>query len=262
MKECIKCKITKEISDFYNKCNQCKECKRDYQKKFVENKLIENSKLNFRICSHCSLEKETKFFNKYGSKCKECEKLIYNDNKEYHSDRKKKFNELNPGNRKEYWEKYYSDNKEDILLKSKNRDKEKRREYYLNNRDHCINKSKERYNIKIKNDDIFKLKYYIRGLIRNSFLRKNINKVDKTINILGCSVEDFKLYLESKFEDWMSWDNRGLYNGELNYGWDIDHIIPLSSAQTKEDIIRLNHYTNLQPLCSYTNRYIKRNNYL
>ena len=41
---------------------------------------------------------------------------------------------------------------------------------------------------------------------------------------------------------------------------DIDHIIPLSSAKTEEDIIRLNHYTTLQPLCSYTNRYIKKNN--
>ena len=52
--------------------------------------------------------------------------------------------------------------------------------------------------------------------------------------------------------------NRGLYNGELNYGWDIDHIIPISSAITEEDIIRLNHYTNLQPLCAYINRVIKK----
>lgn len=58
----------------------------------------------------------------------------------------------------------------------------------------------------------------------------------------------------------MNWENRGLYNGELNYGWDIDHIIPLSSARTEEDVIRLNHYTNLQPLCSKMNRDIKRSN--
>lgn len=69
---------------------------------------------------------------------------------------------------------------------------------------------------------------------------------------------EFKSYLESKFETWMNWENRGLYNGELNYGWDIDHIIPLSSAKTEDDIIKLNHYSNLQPLCSYTNRYIKK----
>jgi len=56
----------------------------------------------------------------------------------------------------------------------------------------------------------------------------------------------------------MTWENWGLYNGEFNYGWDIDHIIPLSSAKNEEDIIILNHYTNLQPLCSKVNRYIKR----
>lgn len=37
----------------------------------------------------------------------------------------------------------------------------------------------------------------------------------------------------------MNWDNYGLYNGELNYGWDIDHIIPLSSINTEEGIILL-----------------------
>ena len=30
---------------------------------------------------------------------------------------------------------------------------------------------------------------------------------------------------------------------------------------TEADIINLNHYTNLQPLCSYTNRNLKRDNY-
>lgn len=64
---------------------------------------------------------------------------------------------------------------------------------------------------------------------------------------------------DSKFEPWMTWGNRGLYNGELNYGWDIDHIIP--SAETEEGVIKLNHYTNLQPLCSKVNRDIKKDNF-
>lgn len=57
----------------------------------------------------------------------------------------------------------------------------------------------------------------------------------------------------------MTWENKGLYNGELNFGWDIDHIIPISSAKSEEDIIRLNHFSNLQPLCSKINRDIKKN---
>ena len=57
----------------------------------------------------------------------------------------------------------------------------------------------------------------------------------------------------------MSWDNYGLYNGTPNYGWDIDHKIPNSSALTEQEVVQLNHYTNLQPLCSYYNRDVKRN---
>ena len=59
----------------------------------------------------------------------------------------------------------------------------------------------------------------------------------------------------------MNWDNKGNVNGviasTINQSWDIDHIIPLATATCEADVIRLNHYTNLQPLCSYTNRYIK-----
>ena len=94
-------------------------------------------------------------------------------------------------------------------------------------------------------------------MIKSSLSEKNVKKSQRTEVILGCSFEEFKIHLESMFDTWMTWENRGLYNGELNYGWDIDHKIPLASAETEEDIIRLNHYTNLQPLCGYTNRYIK-----
>ncbi len=76
--------------------------------------------------------------------------------------------------------------------------------------------------------------------------------------ILGCSFEFFKNYLESIFEPWMNWDNYGLYNGQPNYGWDIDHIIPLKTAKKEGEIIELNHYKNLQPLCSYINRDVKK----
>ena len=68
------------------------------------------------------------------------------------------------------------------------------------------------------------------------------------------------LNLENQFESWMNWDNYGLYNGQEKYGWDIDHIIPLTTASNTEEMLRLNHYTNLQPLCSFKNRVIKRDN--
>lgn len=56
----------------------------------------------------------------------------------------------------------------------------------------------------------------------------------------------------------MTWSNYGKYNGELNHGWDIDHIIPISSAKNEIDFFKLCHYNNLQPLCSKVNRDIKK----
>jgi hypothetical protein len=83
-------------------------------------------------------------------------------------------------------------------------------------------------------------------------------KSKSTLEIIGCSYEDLKTHIESQFESWMSWDNKGLYNGTFNYGWDIDHIRPLCSAKSQEEVLSLNHYTNLRPLCSFVNRNIKR----
>jgi hypothetical protein len=71
---------------------------------------------------------------------------------------------------------------------------------------------------------------------------------NKTYNdIIGCSPEFLKEYLENQFAEGMSWDNHG------QYSWHIDHIIPLSSAKTDEEIYKLCHYTNLQPLWAEDN---------
>lgn len=126
--------------------------------------------------------------------------------------------------------------------------------YKVDRRDYCRNKCYV--------DNLFKLKRRIRTLILYSFSAKKSNKNSETEIILGCSFQEFKKHLESKFESWMNWENYGKYNGSLNFGWDIDHIIPISSATTEEELYKLNHYTNMQPLCSYTNRYIKRNNFI
>jgi hypothetical protein len=87
----------------------------------------------------------------------------------------------------------------------------------------------------------------------------NTYKNNKTLDILGCTFEQLKQHIESQFEPWMSWDNMGTkIVSSPNIMWDIDHIIPLCSAKNEDDIKQLNHYTNLRPLCSYNNRFIKR----
>lgn len=111
---------------------------------------------------------------------------------------------------------------------------------------------------RMKKDSVFKLKVLIRYRIRKK-VKKNNNT---TSNILGCSYKKFHKYLESKFEPWMNWENHGLFNNEENYGWDLDHIIPIASAKTEEDLLKLNHYSNFQPLCSYINRVVKRDKHV
>ena len=91
-------------------------------------------------------------------------------------------------------------------------------------------------------------------------IKYKTSKTGSSESILGCSFEELKQHLESQWQDWMSWDNYGLYNGEENYGWDIDHITPLALCESEADILKLNHFSNLQPLCSYINRYVKKDN--
>jgi hypothetical protein len=187
-------------------------------------------------------------------------KLIREKRKIYYQSKKEKI--------VEYSKEYYKQNKAKALSNAKeyknvNKDKLKikRKEYLKNN----INNTRKTNNINKKKrlltDKLFKVKVNISSLIAQSFKNKSLNKQSKTIDILGCDYIQFKQHLESKFEPWMNWDNYGNPKDgifELNKTWDIDHIIPLSTASSEEDIVRLNHYTNLQPLCSYTNRFLKR----
>lgn len=117
---------------------------------------------------------------------------------------------------------------------------------------------------KLNSDKLYRLKHNVGCAIRQSFKRHGYTKNARSFKILGCSYEDFKQHLEAKFKSWMTWDNYGKSKEKIftpNKTWDIDHIIPLSSAKTEEDVIRLNHYTNLQPLCSFVNQLIKKDNF-
>lgn len=175
--------------------------------------------------------------------------------------------------RKKYNENYYliKDNKNQKARESY--DPLKKSEYYQKHKEHYrdyftiyrtvnqINLSKKHRKYirnRYKHDILFRVKRYIATSICNSFRYINSRKNTNTSDILGMTTSEFKLYLESKFKPWMNWDNKGLHNGKFNYGWDIDHIIPISTASCTKDIIRLNHYTNLQPLCSHINRDLKK----
>lgn len=74
----------------------------------------------------------------------------------------------------------------------------------------------------------------------------NITKRNRTFEIVGCSPEYLKEHLEKQFTDGMSWEKLGK---EIH----IDHIIPLASAKNEEEVYRLCHYSNLQPLWAIDN---------
>jgi len=80
----------------------------------------------------------------------------------------------------------------------------------------------------------------------SSYCKKiQVDKNFKTMDALGCTSQEFKQHLESKFTDGMTWDNYPQ--------WHVDHIKPISLAKTEQEAIELSHYTNLQPLWAADN---------
>ena len=81
-----------------------------------------------------------------------------------------------------------------------------------------------------------------RGIKRNQ-------KAGSAVSDLGCSIPEFKIYIESLFQKGMTWDNWS------THGWHLDHIIPLSSFDLtdREQFLIACNYKNLQPLWAKDN---------
>lgn len=228
---------------------------------------MENN-MNKKICTKCNIEKDTNQFyklktGKFGvrSECKECAKEYYENNKETIVSYKKEYYKINKEKLSKKSKMYNENNKEKIKeWRENNKEsiKQKDKEWYRNNKESILEKANEYKKERRSTDPLYKLTFNIRNLIRISLKNGGYKKNTKTANILGCDYETFKNHIESQFEPWMDWSKHGLYNGELNYGFDLDHIIPISTAKNEEEAYKLNHYTNLRPLCSYINRNIKK----
>jgi hypothetical protein len=94
-------------------------------------------------------------------------------------------------------------------------------------------------------DKNFCFKDGIRRRINKELAKIGGKKSQSTEEILGCTIGEFRKYIESQFKKGMGWHNRDQ--------WHIDHIVPMSSAKTEEDIIALNHHTNLRPIWASEN---------
>ena len=132
------------------------------------------------------------------------------------------------------------------IYKSSNQESVK--EYYEKNKTKIVKQTIERDKKRKIVDPLFKLDGVVRVLIRDAF-KRSLNgiykKGKKTEHVLGCTMEEFIQHLQSQFVEGMTLENHGIV-------WEIDHIKKLSSSKNEEDIIELNHHTNLRPLFKTT----------
>lgn len=261
-KVCKRCGTEKDIENFNIRGdtkkyrNICKACERIYYSRETRKnnkiKKIEVERLfsqGLKYCSGCNsilgLDNFRKKKNdKYLSKCITCmhkyARELYNIDKYEIATRRKvrrearSQDELNKRALKA--SRYYIKNRGKILKMTN--------KYKIENRNK-IKEYENRIEVKLAN----KIRKRIKRAIKNNV------KIGKINNLIGCSVEELKQYLEQRFYlnsktgKMMTWENYGLY------GWHIDHIVPLSSFDltNKEQFLQACHYTNLQPLWAEEN---------
>ena len=189
--------------------------------------------------------------NKRGKQYRESHKEDTKKYRESHKEDAKKYRESHKEDAKRYHQnnkinakKYYQNHKEEIKINAK--------KYYQMNKEKNKEKRKEYINTQLKTNMNFKLAHYLRNRLRIALY--NNQKAGSAVKDLGCPISELKLYLESKFQPGMSWDNWS------KTGWHIDHIKPLASfnLQNRKEFLKACHYTNLQPLWAEDN--LSKNN--
>lgn len=224
-------------------------------------------------CNKCLVEKEFIFFyvnnrnkDKLDNTCKDCIKEKNKQNREKNRETQRKWREKNPDYMKnygktekikEYRTQYYKEHKEEYIKRKQewrknnpDKDKEERKRYTENNREklnkyHSNWKKEKRekdINYKIKENMSRRIRYELNTLLKGK-------KINSSLEYLGCSIDELKTYLESKFEDMFTWENYGDI-------WHIDHIIPCSSWNLSDDFENKCcwNYRNLQPLGASENQ--------
>jgi len=232
MKKCTKCNEIKSLNNF-NKAETTKD----------------------RLTGHCKIclaisNKEWREKNK--KKMQDYRQKYYAENKHYIDGRQKEYRSENLEVLKEKQRASYKLNPEE----AKNRVKEYRFKKFGKQKAEKkrIREEKER-SAMIRRCEREYHKRYLHPVKTNLRVRLNIalklsgNIKDKSaLSVIGCDINTLTSHIEKQFIKGMSWENNTIN------GWHIDHIIPLSSADTKEGIEFLFHYTNLQPLWAEENR--------
>lgn len=284
-KSCSKCCQLLPITEFYEDSqiksglsSQCKLCNPKKEKLPPKEKKLKYKDLypvidGYKICYDCMVNKPVDRFildaKKISNLCKECKakrvllwkknnpnkiKLIKKRYKEkIKLENKKKKEEKQLLQEQKLKEINLKKELRKVELLQKQLDKEKRSEEYKKlllywSSDEYKQKKNERKKErrreieknKMSTDPFFAFKKKLRNNIRKAILSRNYSKNSNAAKILGASWNEIYSYFESKFQPGMTWENHG--------EWHIDHVIPLASAKSQEELLKLNHYTNLQPL--------------
>lgn len=259
-KKCSKCKIEQPYENFIkssetllglsSSCKRCTKLYREIRTNQEKPEIIE------KFCNECGLVKDTACFWKsalhldgYTSNCISCIKLKKEDKKiEVEEKTCYTCKELKTSDL------FYSDSskvdrlssncKSCMLIRNNTEEAvQKKKEYGIANRERNARKENE----KRRNNPLYKFSTNVKSLIRMAFksaCNGTYTKGSRSEEILGCTMSYFLEYLSTQFEEGMSLDNHGM----CEECWHIDHIIPISFAQTEQDIYELNHYTNLRPM--------------
>lgn len=230
-----------------------------------------------KICIGCEVEKSQTDFNKHQGRCKICQKkynkkhyiMMQEYHKNYRSTHKNEIKEVH----KEYYQKnkqlkleqqrkYREENSEKIKEKASIFNKK----YYQKNKDGIREQKKKYRKERIEKDTNFKLRLSITGSINRAMKRNNSSKNNQSyLQYVPWTISELKQHLESLFETWMNWSNRGVYNIETwddndpnTWTWQLDHIIPHSTFQyTSMDSQEFRDcwaLSNLRPLSAKQNQ--------
>ena len=201
-------------------------------------------------CIKCQALKPYSEFHKWNQRkdgyrtvCKECRKPDGEKYYQTHIDERKEKSKI-WREKSGYNKKYYNENPS-YFENYRKLNEEHYKKWRAENKEYLSNYRKE----KLRNDVNYRISCKLSSQFSIKIREYKGKKCDSTINLLGCSIKDFKIYMESKFTDGMNWNNHG-FNG-----WHIDHIKPcdLFDLTKSEGQRKCFHYTNLQPLWAKDN---------
>lgn len=220
-----------------------------------------------KICSKCGEEKELNEFTKDKRRkngvtgvCLICRnekrRNLESKNPEIYRQKRKKYTQEKKEEISKQRKWYYKNNKFRFQESQKRRRKEnpEKFNYYWKSEEHRRKQIKwacDGLKKRLLVDGNLRMIKNLRARFRNYIKQKNYKKEKGFFEIIGLSPNELKIYIENLFTEGMSWDKMGK---EIH----IDHIIPLSSAKTQEELLKLCHYTNLQPLWAKEN--LKKSN--